>query len=192
MLIDLKCLTKEHGIFNYKILNNYATRIPDAKYESVDTTTLLHIKSIWTSTNIMIPNSLTKYDKLSWFYTHQKVHIHLISGPELVHHEAYTLFHALMNKHSKRNSNTWFTLEFFKSALPPVGSVLLHCHKKDDQVKQISDLCSLNICVKCKNTHCLISMIFCNKARDSWIWQNLTSQWNDIHLNETDSPKNCV
>ncbi len=66
---------------------------------------------------------------------------------------------------------------------------------KNSKVRQNSDFCSLNKCIKCKNSHCQLSMISCTGFWDTSISQNLISQCNIIPLNSKlneESQELCV
>ncbi len=94
MLIDLNhelCLNKEDDMFDQEILDNYATRILDAKYEQVDTNRVAaNQKQLNVNQRHKLQHLLAKNKKLFdgslGVYPHQKVHIDLLPGSKLVHH----------------------------------------------------------------------------------------------------------
>ncbi len=79
-----------------------------------------------------------------------------------------TWFLVSMNKHSKRNSNTWLTLEFSRSMEPPSGTHLasLLPRKTDGSDKSLISALSTNAS-SVNNICCLLSMILCNGSQDS-------------------------
>ncbi len=92
----------------------------------------------------------------------------------------YTIMHTwylvLMSKLSKKNSNTWLIVELSKNEVPQSGLCLaLLLPNKFGWVRQISDLCSLDKCVKENNTIYWSFTISCTKRQDTSISQNLTS-----------------
>ncbi len=139
-------------MFDWEILDNYATRILDAKYKQVNINRVAADKKYLNDNqHHKLQHLLAKNKKLfDWslgVYPHQKVHIDLL--PKLVH-RAYPV--------------PWVQEQTFKKELQHMVDIgileecrasewALSCFivaKRDGRVRQISDLCSLNKYIKGK------------------------------------------
>ncbi len=105
------CQHNEDNLFKREILNNYAAQILGTNYKQVNTNKFTinqkhlnidqchDLEQVW-------PKYWNVFDGSLGVYSHQKVHIDLLPGSELVHHQVYLVPHS-HDKYLKMNSNTW-------------------------------------------------------------------------------------
>ncbi len=155
MLININdklCQSKEDNTVDWEILTS-ATCILDTKYKQVSTNRVAaNQKQLNPNQCLDLKNVLAKYHKLFdgslGVHPHQKVYIDILPGSKEVHHQAYLVPCANEQTFKRNSKNGWYWNSQGKHHL--MGFVLIHCCQKDGQVRQISDLCSLNKCIKCK------------------------------------------
>lgn len=94
--------------------------------------------------------SFIKKSKLTWYQTWNQKYTAMC-----------TQFPLLMNKHSK---NTWLILKFWVHGTSKWASSYFIFAKKDEKIKQISHLSSLNKCVKSKK-YLLLRKMHCSATR---------------------------
>ncbi len=131
MQIDLNnelCLNKEVNIFDWEILDNYAARILDAKYEQVSTNKVatnqkqLNINQRHKLEHLLAKNKKDLMDLLVCIPTKKSTLTYYQTQNRYT--TMCTWFLKFTNKHSRRNSNTWLILEFSKNVEPQSGPCL--------------------------------------------------------------------
>ncbi len=131
MLIDLNnelCLNKEDNMFDQEILNNYAAIILDAKYEQVNSNKVaanqkqLNVNQCHQLQNLLAKGKKYLMDLLACIPTKRSTLTYYQAQNQCTTELFWFL--EFMNKHSKKNSNTWLILEFLKNAEPQSGPCL--------------------------------------------------------------------
>ncbi len=198
MFIDLNddiCLTKEDNMFDQEILDNYVARILNAKYEQVNTNRVcanqkqLKLNQCHKLQNLLAKNKKYLMVLLVPIPTKRSILIYCRAGNWYT--TAHTQFLEFMNKHSRKNSNTWLILELLKSVEPQSGPCLASLLSKK-LAKSDKSLISFNKCKKCKQYLLPLSTILCNRSWDTSTLQILISWCNIRPLNLRKHPKSSV
>ncbi len=150
-LNDTICQDRKDDVFDQEILDNYAAKILDTKYKQFDTNNVAaNQKQLNPNQNHELQYLLAKYKKylMGLLVSIQtKGSILTYCPAQNLYTTAHTQFLVPMNKPSKKNSNTWLTLEFQRMWCLWVGlSLLHHCQNRWPSQKNIWPLISKQIC----------------------------------------------
>ncbi len=182
--------------FLTKIVDTTLYQEPDSKYKQVD------ISKVVTNQKHLTPNQphdlhniLIKYEKLLidlLVYNHTKRFTLIFSKVPNWCITDHILFLVFTRKPLKKNFNTWLILVFLKIWCLEWALPCFIIPKKDSCVRQISVLRSLNMCVKCKNTCCMLYKKTFILFQDTRISLILTLLCNITPLTSMTNLRTCV